>query len=140
MSVDYYQHLIIGCKIDINKIKIPERVRNCDCDIQNIDTIKYCPECGRAAWVDSWKAIEGYDETDYPATFLNMPLVYDTDEANCWVAIQKQDLKDDISSSIKFKNIEDIEALKKEIKSKLEPIGLWNEEDFGIWAIQNISY
>lgn len=140
MSVDYYQYLIVGCKIDENKIKIPERIRNCDCDIQNIDTMKYCPECGRAAWRDDWKAIEGYNSTVYPETFLDMPLIYDTDGANCWIAIQKQDLKEDMSNAIKFENIENIEALKKEIKSKLEPVGLWNEKDFGIWTIQNISY
>lgn len=35
---------------------------------------------------------------------------------------------------------DDIEQLKEELKAKLEPHGLWDEESFGIWIIQYCSY
>ena len=33
-----------------------------------------------------------------------------------------------------------IEELKIELKSKIEPFGLWNEDSFGVWCIQYCSY
>ena len=89
-------------------------------------------------WKEDYDLIEGYLEGE---SFLGLPLVYDTDQKNCWIAIRKKKVggynKDEFDM---LDPTDDIDKLKEELKTKLEPHGLWDEESFGIWVIQYCSY
>lgn len=138
MGADYYSYLIVGCSVDEDKFKIPTKVRACKCDVDKIEDMKFCPKCGEEVWTEDYDLIEGYEEDE---SFLGLDLVYNTDNENCWIAIRKKEIggyhKDDCD---KLDRNDDIEQLKEELKAKLEPHGLWDEESFGIWIIQYCSY
>jgi hypothetical protein len=138
MGVDYYSYLVIGCLIDEDNFKIPTKVRTCDCVVDGIEDMKFCSSCGDDVWKEDYDFVEDYSEKE---SFLGIPLVYDTDYRNCWIAIRKKEVggyhKDE---SAMLDPSDDIDKLKKELKEKLEPHDLWDEESFGIWVIQACSY
>lgn len=139
MGVDYYSYLIVGCEIDEDKLKIKRKERKCQCNVKDIENAQYCSECGEEAWREEWDPVEGYDEMD--DEFLGLPIVHNTDYKNCWIAIHKEDVGNHGSfDAVKLETPKDMEELKAKLKAKLEPRDLWNEESFGVWAIQFISY
>ena len=138
MSVSCYSYLVIGCMIDENKFKIPTKVRACTCNVDGIENMNFCPDCGEEVWEEDYDFVEGYEEQE---SFLGIPIVFDTDQKNCWIAIRKKEVggynKDE---SAMLDPEDDIEKLKEDLKTKLEPHGFWDEESFGIWVIQYCSY
>jgi hypothetical protein len=138
MGVDYYSYLVVGCSIDDSKFEIPTKVRACECVVDGIEDMKFCSSCGKEVWKEDYDFVDGYEEKE---SFLGLPLVYDTDYNNCWIAIRKKAVggynNDEFDTLDRYDNIEE---LKKELKEKLEPHGLWDEESFGIWVIQQCSY
>jgi len=43
MGADYYSYLVVGCEIDDSKFEIPTKVRACECPIDGIERMKFCP-------------------------------------------------------------------------------------------------
>ena len=135
MGVSYWSYLIVGCKVDKEKFKINKIERSCNCDIDK-RFIKFCSKCGKEAVDESYDVIDGYKEDE---SFLELPLVHNTDHKDCWIAIYKEEI-DDRKNSVKIESSKTIEELKIELKSKIEPFGLWDEDSFGVWCIQYCSY
>ena len=136
MGVDYSSYVVIGCKVDEKKFRINKKVRGCDCKVDNIENMKFCSNCSKKVWEEDYDFIEGYEEDE---SFLGIPLVYNTDHRECWVPIYSGEADDRIDN-IKLNLPKSIEELKAELKTKLEPSGLWDEDSFGIWCIQYCSY
>ena len=138
MGVDYYSYLVVGCSIDEDKLKIPTKVRACDCNVDKIEDMKFCSKCGEEVWKEDYDLIEGYEEDE---SFLGFDLVYNTDNENCWIAIRKKEVGGYNRNEFDMLDPSDnIEELKAELKAKLEPHGLWDKESFGIWVMQCCSY
>ena len=54
-----------------------------------------------------------------------------------FVCCKSSDYKNDPFLDISNINIEEV---KTKMREKLEPIGLWDEETFGLWSVQYCSY
>ena len=133
MGVSYWSYLIVGCKVDKEKFKINKIEESCYCDVRGKQFMEYCSKCGKKVVEEDYDVIDGYEEDE---SFLELPLVHNTDYKDCWIAIYKEEFED----CVKMELPKTIEELKIELKSKIEPFGLWNEDSFGVWCIQYCSY
>lgn len=140
MGADYYSYLIVGCEIDEKKLKIPKKVRNCRCKVNNIESSEYCSKCGRPAWDEDYDLLDGVNEDE--DKFFEFDIVHNTDDKNCWLAISMKEVGDSegVFDAVKLETPDNIGELRKKMKAKLGPLGLWDEEKFGVWAIQYCSY
>lgn len=146
MSVSYSSYAVIGVKIDPKKLVITEKVRNCSCEVKNIEKKKFCSSCGKKVFVEEDTYIPQYDDDahkkDFPFYYslCGFPLIYNTDNIDAFVAFiccECDDYNDNPFSDLSNINIEEV---KTKMREKLEPMGLWNEENFGLWAVQYCSY
>lgn len=140
MGANYYSYLIVGCEVDEKKLKVPKRVRNCKCKVDNIESAEYCPKCGAAAWYEGYDPVEGINEDE--DRFFDFDIVHNTDDRNCWLAIRMKEVGDSEGcfDAVMLETPDDLSDLRKEMKDKLGPLGLWDEKKFGVWAIQYCSY
>ena len=138
MGVDYDSYVVIGCEVDSSKLYSVQKVRNCNCEIDDADTANFCSNCGRAVWGEENLPIEGFDEDNYK--FMDYQVVTVTDNERFWIAIRSARASDYTDEAVKLETPDDISGLREELKSKLGPLGLWDEKKFGIWVIQYVSY
>ena len=132
---------MLGVKISVDVIEHKTQVRGCK---HNETKNKFCSECGE----ETWKIEVEYD--DHPihevtdCISVSDPFVhqfsYDGNEV--WFGVGDQiDPKYDDKESTAF-GLPDIENIREQIKSVLEPIGCWDkkvESTFGWHLIVNWS-
>jgi hypothetical protein len=148
----YYGYTIIGCRIDnkdmeklIKKETNKNKVQRRGCDHEVPESALFCSLCGKARIVNFFKEFTKHDLLEkFEKDGLNYVLT--TDNYNCFVTFSKKYIAStgDINyySSFNMINIpSEIELieLKKTLKNKLEPYGLWNESNFNIWAVGRCS-
>ena len=147
MSTDWYSMTCIGLKVPKEKIigEI-EEIRNlCGCKPQtNPDDHpggKYCPDCGRLIRrpVKVEKPLFDIPE-DYwnEETRIEGWLVkHDSDAYNFYICIYTSGL-------VEHNKRSDIPDTPKEVLAKFKAdmisIGLWDEEQFGLWTVTYCSY
>jgi hypothetical protein len=141
MSVDYYSYVLVGVEVDPNKLWIPSRTRNCSCVVPYMDSFNYCPNCGKEVFrKDTIKKPELKetlnDAFPFGEEIVGCPVIYSTNRERAFIAYQVQEVK---NGAIGIGEM-DFQLCKKYMKDKLEPLGLWNENHFGIWGVSNCSY
>ena len=111
------------------------------------ETMKFCPETGKKLWrVDKhaplFPGLECGDDR-----FAGLKLVYgpavhervgdnwESDHKTFYVGktFQTNGYQDD--KRVSFINEKVLTEAKAEVKAKLEPLGLWNEDNFGVWTV-----
>lgn len=136
MGMDFYATAAIGCKVPVEKAKRITHVRGCGCDLEeHILAFKYCPKCSSAIWINYVEWVLPHDLDNG----LSVERSTDTEELIVAALVAKTDSHRG-SQTCAFANIEDIEMYRSKVKSFLEPLGLWDESLFGLWAIPYISY
>lgn len=136
MSVDHYAVMALGCRIDASKLMFSKRVYAPSCH-HNIHTASdnFCSECGAKVSVNVSVFHNEYNEcTD---ALRGLPVFwYDDDE---WAVIASEYITTEMSQKmLSFNTISHPESAQK-LKSALEPLNMWNEEQFGIWLITGCS-
>jgi hypothetical protein len=169
MGADYTAVTVIGIilpdKNDLPKAKTMVRKRAFEHEFSEEDA-EFHPMDGRKLWLDEKELVEA----DYPALVINdEDYITEDDLKEGQILIELNDSDEDSDDPFLetyhstddndtfygfvhgtgssnggetdvFSKIPDIEKIKKNIKEKLEPYGLWNEEDFGIYTILYCSY
>lgn len=137
MSVSYYAHAAIGCKVPVEKAKREVQIRGCTHETTNY---VFCPYCGRPTW-------HTYTEWVFPLNDLEeievgdgLEAIFSTDKEELIVAsLWTEESGYDSECSMALLD-QSIETYKSRVQSFLEPLGLWDESLFGLWVVPYVSY
>jgi len=149
MGADYSSYAVVGVEIDQSKLFTTEKVRGCKCDMGDVnpETTKFCPLCGKEVWKEEETPIPAYNEDADSGPFYRClgpyMLVFTTDYRRCFAGVilcgpadgDRGD-EDALMAELPY----DLKSIRDEMRRQLEPLGLWQEDKFGLWAVQHCSY
>lgn len=136
MGMDCYSQAIIGVKID-NPF-VTSKARNCKHPEVNS---RFCPECGQPMWKNIKEAhpvIQLFERRNYPPN--KYEIIWAEEGQIAFIGIYRARTASNRGNSyFSRREIKDInvEALKKELKEFLGD--LYNENEFGLWSVLDIS-
>ena len=140
MGADYSSYSIIGLKVDPDKL-YTEAIRK-TYNHNHPENMKFDPETGKKLWETRQEPISQFNESE--EEFSGYPVVFGTDRGEAFICIYcASGTYSNGGSNSSFTKIdEDFNLIKekKEMKNLLEPLGLWNEKDFGLWTVLHCSY
>jgi len=130
MGIDYYAYVILGLPIDEDKLVTGHTETIKAFDHNYPEYMSYCPKTGKKLWEDKY-IVE--NEIDLDDISEDIESVQDDDKIYAAIFLEYMNLKRD-SGSILLE-IPNIEEAKQKMRQYLEPLGLWNEEDFGLYLV-----
>lgn len=139
MSANAYCCAVLGMRVDAKKLLKLCRLPQNNCAHPKPDGAKYCPECGKRTAVEAMR-----DPND-----LVKPLVviFSTDQHDAVVANSRYaSATGDINASAaeatgsKGHLPSSMHAYETDLRGVLEPLGLWDPTQLGIWAVGRCSY
>jgi hypothetical protein len=139
MGADYYAKAVIGLRVypsDLVKEKYTER-RGCMHKVPD-DGFPYCAQCGQPRIIKDVETVNLLDG-------LAIEAAYSTDEEHAVLYLGKHFVatnssRHDESPKMQYLDNNAVQVARETLKSKLEPLGLWNEKYFGLWAVLYCSY
>jgi len=135
-------YTVIGLRVDNSKLTTTKRVRGCEHDLGPNKKAKFCTECGVSAWVEEEKPIKGYDpedcDEDGDQVIAGFKVVEPNGEAGEFFVAGL--LLEGETGEHGYRTSVDIPAIKAKMKTALMPLGLWDETEFGLWAILHESF
>ena len=162
MGADYTAITVIGVCLphaeDLPKAKVMARKRAFDHDYD--ESYEFHPKSGDKLWLDEQEEVEA----DYPAIILDqegyieedeikegqrvvdltdiegLDCTCSTDNYRSFFGYVLETGSSNGGQSVCFEALPDIQKIKTQIKEKLEPLGLWDEEEFGVYSILYCSY
>ena len=150
MSTDYFANAVIGVEVDVDKVFIRRKYRCCDCLNEIGDNDNFCPNCGKKAWQFINGSIEEYEDNADSIGF-EPPTLCGFRVVQRWGYKDNPDSQSVIQMFVVGAGVKhhanygkdpnmlplekDIATIKAELKAKLEPLGLWEESKFGLWAV-----
>lgn len=136
MGADYHAYAVIGIVVDSSKFyHEPRTVKAFDHDYP--EDMKFCPQTGKELWALDEEPIEGFDEDRY--TLGGFPIVQGTDGKIEVLAVCRNGADDYDRGKVKPLP-DNLDELKQQVKSLLEPLGQWDERKWGLYAILYCSY
>ncbi len=126
MGYDATAQTIIGVKINEKHLYENKPVRCCQHPEKDS---KFCSECGKPMWKDCQVRKDFYDDDNVVSEVFNLVELQHADW--CFIGLVAESGSQ--GAPVK-QTITDIEFVKQELKEVLEPLGLWEEESFGIWT------
>jgi len=130
MGIDYYAYVILGLPIDEDKLVTGHTETIKAFDHNYPEYMSYCPKTGKKLWENKY-IVE--NEIDLDDISEDIESVQDDDKIYAAIFLEYMNLKRD-SGSILLE-IPNIEEAKQKMRQYLEPLGLWNEEDFGLYLV-----
>ncbi len=138
MSVNYTAYTITGIRLGMADLY--KQVDNRGCDHPETKA-KFCKECGSPTWIQEEEPL--FDEgTEVIGKFKMM---FSTDRNFVYLGHTVE--VDEYGTHDAFRPIESVEVqfpaliqLNDELAAVLEPLGLWDQEKFGIWTVLHCSY
>lgn len=142
MGVNYSCSAAIGCRVPREKLYRPGKIRCCS--HPEVEAA-FCPQCGRKMWQNGTMPHEGWKEVKgETVSFKGFPFAYNTDQKDIIICVKGGMAKPswrDRDSELKRVDIpDDMLAKIQELKKALEAEGMWDEKEFGLWAILYCSY
>lgn len=152
MGVDYRAYAVIGCVVDLDKVTMKkERVRAFKHNYPDNGEIKFDPKTGRALWEtkeypefvfeDDGGCTDDYSGKSKVIKLMGLKLYQGTDGEPTVLGVGTgDDTYSNGGDDKEFLPIKDLESIKNKVKAVLEPIGMWDEDTFGLYAILYCSY
>jgi hypothetical protein len=161
MGADYYAKAIIGIELPdedtIPRAIIKTRKRAFDHDFGDDGETEFHPKDGRKLWLDEIEEVEAnypayifdvgeyeVEECDEGQTLIHFPdgtdYAYGTDGEAQYVGFVLETGSSNGGQDEVFSKLPDIEHLKEVLKSILEPIGFWDDDNFGLHVVLYCSY
>jgi len=161
MGADYYAKVIIGIMLpdedEIKKAVIKSRKRAFDHDFDDDGETEFHPKDGRKLWLDELEETEadypayifdvgeyGVEECEEGQALIRFPdgidYAYGTDSATGYVGFVLETGSSNGGQDEVFSKLPNVEHLKEVLKSILEPIGFWDDDNFGLHVVLYCSY
>jgi len=132
MSMTHHAAAIVGCKVDETKIFFKDSVRSCEHQLPLDHNAIFCPACGRKLWKQKDVTIPQYDYHD--GSISGFRVIRDYYEDVAYIAGELTEIDNCERIPQLGINTDDCNAIRSRLKLTLEPLGLWNEKEFGIWV------
>lgn len=135
MSANWSAYAVVGCEVTgklFQKVIVP----GCR-HTQLPSSAPFCSQCGNPSNRIEKHPISGYNnDTAKIGTFS---VVSSTDSRRQFVGLTIE-AEDDDRTSARMQALPDFATIKAALHTVLEPMGLWTEESFGLWAVLRCSY
>ena len=143
MGADYSAHAVVGVRLRPSQFVTKTEKRSPGCS-HSFDS-GFCPECGAKKEIIrkvTTDALEG------EPTFEGMLVTYGTESEFVYIGHcsthesgtaeepYSNGGPDDAFAKLTGENVEQI---RDDLKSRLEPLGLWDARDFGLWTVLHCS-
>ncbi len=138
MSVSFRAYAAIGCKVPVEKAKKLVQHRGCGHEIV-IEGQKNCPFCGAPTWVESVEWIFPLDNNE-EIIVGDLEAIFSTDQEELIVAALSVEASSYYDGSTMTTIDLRIDTYREQVRLFLEPLGLWDESLFGLWAVPYVSY
>ena len=136
MGADWTAKAVIGVKVPVDKLYDRTKVRTCRHPLPN-EEVRYCPTCGRTAWDDD-------SVIKYDLFKLGVELITGTDHKPLILTLKDfaayADAYDNDGYGLLPLTGDGLVSIKPKLQAKLEPLGLWDEKAFGLYAVLYCSY
>ena len=155
---------VLGVEVDAGKLwqqtrrRLPVVAGGCDCcerqGLTRQEAWLHCPYCGTPLWEAVVRVIPQWDAGDPSRpTLAGLPvlMIYPPSspglertaegrrslQSGCRVFVGEWLARTNLASPAGFVSLscEEIAATKNRLKTVLEPLGLWDERKFGLWAL-----
>ena len=147
---NYEAAAVYGVEIDWDRLYRTERTRTCRCVADPPAEWRYCPGCGHAVWEERRVAIPEWDSSDPGRPLLAGLTVVTTtvpsEPALSLTPLGRQVIRSGVRLFAGVLARTDLGTLarrtefdpvrdKAHVRERLEPLGLWDDARFGLWAI-----
>ena len=143
MGVDYYAYSLLGIKVAHAKLFKEDTVRGCSHDINIQDGTKFCPECGMEIWetisVPLDEAARENGEYDNECFGFDLITDYSGDIAYIGNITGNTDAYSPAIITRFYSDKLYVDQIEDRLKSSLDPFGLWDANEFGLWTIMQVS-
>lgn len=140
MGVDYYATALIGCEVPRDVFFRTVKKRGCRSEL--VEGAQFCPSCGKPTWIEEemgpWEVLEDDHKLGLHLKGKAGEIVrfaFTTDEKRGFAGLYRIGAGDD-AGRLPWPD----RCVKEATREALEPLGLWDEESFGLWAVQYCSY
>jgi len=154
----YYEAAaVLGVELDVQKLYREVRKRGCACFAEPPAADpewQFCPHCGKPVYETSLVTIPEWDSTDPARILLAGLLVLTTANPNTpgleKTAIGREVIRTgvrlivgeyaartDLGRHARMAEVPDFASVRERLKTVLEPLGLWDDKKFGLWAVLN---
>ncbi len=143
MGTSYSAKAVIGCEIT-GKL-FYEATEAVPCAHNPTIGVAYCPMCGKKQYEPTWKLVDAAKWADDESLILvgDLPVVFagylgnKAHELRAFVGIvATSDSYNDYATRLDGKDLAQWRDL---VKQQLEPIGMWDESTFGLWAVLSVG-
>lgn len=139
MGYDATAYAIVGLRLRSQQLTTQQRVRGCAHKLAN-EKVKFCPECGDPVWVTKRTPIAGYDDGEPTLASYRVVDSGPNSEYVYVAGVLLEGASGQDGGSVGFISEINFEEVKAKMKAVIEPLGLWDEESFGFWAVLNEDY
>ena len=142
MGVSYVAKAVIGVRIRGDRLKTVQDVRGCG---HPLGSGRFCQSCGKLSWVPQDTILSAFAHPKWPEEYTDEPgdgeglgLFFGTDRRWAVYGYGVVGRNDNEPDGV------DVERTVTDIQTACEavlgPLGLWDEKEFGLWAILYCSY
>ncbi len=125
---------VIGLMVEKDKLRKETEVRNCRCEVEGIESMRFCPKCGQGVMKKDWDWVDGVDDDGIGVFGFECDEENDSSQLIIYLPGTYSSSSDyDIEMT---KLPENIYEMKDELKKLAEGLGIWNEDNFGFWGGQ----
>lgn len=138
---DHNSIAIVGIRLDYDSLYTVTKVRTFEHNYPQ--SSNYCYVTGKKLWTDLRKPVVGYDEVNQKLSGFKVEFSSDRGDAFICIAVAttteyyKGGKGNSMSQAILNASLD---QQKQKLKEALLPLGLWNEEEFGLWAVRGRSF
>jgi len=125
---------IIGVRINSDKLYVSKKVRGCEHPLYN-ESALFCIICGAKGWLTETNPVVGYNfkGANCNGDVAGFPVIVVGEYA--FICGRVASVCDNSAEFSKGMKISDIDSLKNDMRLNLTPLGLWDEDSFGVWTV-----
>jgi len=148
MGYDAHATAVVGVRLERDQLYKNVRVRGCEHPISAPDDAEaegdcgsrtcclpektFCGQCGKPTWETERVPIEGYDEDDNLGE-LNVVVSNPDPDHDKWAYVG-------LRVAVAGQRLPFLPMARPTVWGVLDPLGLWDEAEFGTWVILEESY
>jgi hypothetical protein len=138
MGADFYAHAVIGVRVDPKKLSVGRKTKAFLHGYP--ESMNFDPDSGKALWCVDEVPAEGVQERRGDTYVAGYRVLFGTDRKTAYIALMRAETGyQKHQARVSLPNL-DLNAAAKEMREKLEPLGFWDAEAFGLWAVLYCSY
>lgn len=139
MGADWSAISVIGCRVSTDKLYVTTTKKTCEHPFNK--SFAFCPVCGKPATTASEEPQSFFDEGKEKIQDFDVLFIDNGDDPPTYAVIgaliaTNGDYEEPLLTPLP----NDVGETKERLRQALEPLGLWDTDQFGLWTILGCSY